>query len=573
MAIISGNTNINKIYYNGYTISKIYACGGSLVWSGGTTPTGATKWIGTYTNHDPNSGVCDSSSVLTNEEIINNIPYTGWTWNLVETLEIGDCVTSIGSIEPTGATGICNSCTNLTAVTIPNSVTTIGDNSFYGCNSLSSITIPNSVTQIGGRAFNSCKSLLDITVPSGVTYIGKAAFGSIGSNSPYKPLIFTILATTPPTLETYSSSYLPFNGSAVELYVPCESVNDYKAASGWSTYADKIKPINGSCTSYSGQYLTFRAEENSMFRFSQPSKYSLDSGTTWTSLASNTWTPTVASGDTIMWKTTTSQSNSAGTFSSSGMFIAEGNPLSLVFEDNFDGQTSLANGYLYVLSNLFSGCTNLASAENLSLPATTLAESCYESMFQGCTSLTTAPELPATTLETACYANMFSGCTSLTSAPELQATALYNGCYAYMFANCTSLTAAPNLPATALDNSCYTGMFMGCTSLTTVQSVLPATTMKYSCYNAMFEGCTSLTTAPELPATILAEQCYSIMFAYCTNLNYVKCNATDISANVCTTNWLINVASSGTFVKNPSMSSWTNGNSGIPNGWTVIDAS
>jgi hypothetical protein len=47
------------------------------------------------------------------------------------------------------------------------------------------------------------------------------------------------------------------------------------------------------------------------------------------------------------------------------------------------------------------------------LPAITLTSNCYNAMFYGCTSLTTAPVLPATTLASNCYTNMFQGCTSL----------------------------------------------------------------------------------------------------------------------------------------------------------------
>ena len=61
-------------------------------------------------------------------------------------------------------------------------------------------------------------------------------------------------------------------------------------------------------------------------------------------------------------------------------------------------------------------------------------------MFQGCTSLTQAPELPATTLARGCYVGMFQGCTSLTQAPELPATTLAEGCYYKMFSDCTNLS-------------------------------------------------------------------------------------------------------------------------------------
>ena len=67
-------------------------------------------------------------------------------------------------------------CTDMTEVTIPNTVTSIGDSAFYGCTSLTSVTIPNSVTKIGSDAFNGCTSLTSITIPYGVTSIGRWAF-------------------------------------------------------------------------------------------------------------------------------------------------------------------------------------------------------------------------------------------------------------------------------------------------------------------------------------------------------------------------------------------------------------
>ena len=87
----------------------------------------------------------------------------------------------------------------------------------------------------------------------------------------------------------------------------------------------------------------------------------------------------------------------------------------------------------------------------------------------------------------------------------------------------------------------------------------------------MFSGCTNLIKAPKLPATTLAINCYDSMFYGCTRLNSITCLATDISASDCTTNWVSDVALSGTFTKAESMSGWTNGVNGIPNGWTVKD--
>ena len=229
--------------------------------------------------------------------------------------------------------------------------------------------------------------------------------------------------------------------------------------------------------------------------------------------------------------------------------------------------TTLAD---YCCSGMFQYCTSLITAP--ALPATTLAQSCYSGMFKGCTSLTTAPELPATTLAEHCYVSMFYGCKSLTTAPALPATELKGSCYDSMFNGCKSLTTAPALPATTLADYCYSNMFQDCASLTKAPE-LPATTLAANCYNSMFQWCTSLTTAPALPANTLANRCYEKMFAGCTSLNYIKCLATNISATDCTWNWVGNVASTGTFVKAASMTSWPTGSSGIPTGWTAQDAS
>ena len=379
-------------------------------------------------------------------------------------------------------------------------------------------------------------------------------------------------------------------------------------------------------TDYSTQYLTFEAIEDGTFTFtgtnSNSLSYSLDDGETWTALASGTASPTVTAGNKIMWKGTCTPSNTgSGKFSATGRFEAQGNIMSLLFGDDFTNKTDLTgkDHAFYRLFNqntniksaknlvlpattltvscyygMFDGCTSLKTAPQLpattltvscyyemfngctslvnapTLPATTLADSCYSGMFDGCTGLTTAPELPATTLAVSCYSGMFGGCTGLTTAPELPATTLADYCYYYMFRGCTGLTTAPELPVTTLADYCYSGMFSGCTKLVTAPSVLPATTLAEGCYNSMFSGCTSLTTAPELPATTLASGCYYEMFNGCTKLNYIKAMFTTRPGTDYTYNWVRGVASSGTFVKNSAARWDVTGVSGIPDGWTVV---
>ena len=276
-----------------------------------------------------------------------------------------------------------------------------------------------------------------------------------------------------------------------------------------------------------------------------------------------------------------------------GSFNIGGNIMSLLYGDNFYGQTTLQ--YNNTFRKLFYLRT-VRDASNLILPATTLSDFCYAEMFFnsslnippqlpattltiGCyyamfasTSLASAPVLPATTLANNCYQLMFYR-TSLRIAPELPATTLTSYCYSDMFKECTHLTTTPTtLPATTLAISCYAAMFRGCSNLTTVPEILPATTLKTSCYEYMFFGCYSLTTAPVLPATTLVEGCYKAMFSNSSiaepaALNKVITYANNISASNCLNYWLDNVSATGDFY-NLGSATYPSGASGIPTGWT-----
>ena len=298
---------------------------------------------------------------------------------------------------------------------------------------------------------------------------------------------------------------------------------------------------------YSGHYFTLvsKSDNNSISFTRNTIQYSLDDGSTWSSLTTG-HSVTVDYNETVMFRASGLPVNATfgiGSFASTGLYEARGNAMSLKYGENFSGQTAID---VSQFKRLFYNSSGLTSAEYLVLPSTSLARECYVQMFYNCTRLTSAPKLPATTLAIYCYENMFYGCTQLVSAPTLSATTLADNCYADMFNNCSGLTSAPELPATTLADGCY---------------------------GQMFYGCRSLTTAPELPAATLTDYCYYRMFAACTSLNYIKCLATDISASSCTNRWLSEVSSTGTFIKASTMTSWTTGNNGIPSNWTVVDNS
>ena len=138
---------------------------------------------------------------------------------------------------------------------------------------------------------------------------------------------------------------------------------------------------------------------------------------------------------------------------------------------------------------------------------------------------------------------LFNGCTQLTTAPMLPATKLADNCYEGMFYGCTALTNAPALPATELTEKCYYSMFYGCTALKSAPA-LPAEKLALFCYNNMFNGCTALTQAPELKASTIKTSCYSYMFDGCSNLSSVTMLAEDVSVGNYLMQWLENAGTS-----------------------------
>ena len=225
--------------------------------------------------------------------------------------------------------------------------------------------------------------------------------------------------------------------------------------------------------------------------------------------------------------------------------------------------TTLAN---YCYCSMFNGCTSLTTAPEL--PALVLADGCYSSMFCGCESLVNAPDLPAIELAATCYYRMFSHCTSLETAPELPATTLKRECYSQMFNNCSALKSTPNLPATELAESCYQSMFAYCSSLESVPTVLPATTLARYCYKYMFRECPKIQTAPVLPAEILEKYAYQGMFSGCSMLNFIK--AMFLGPGGALEGWVEGVADSGTFIMNGNTTWNDRGVNAIPEGWQVF---
>jgi len=161
--------------------------------------------------------------------------------NSVNSIDEGafwDCKKLKSVILPNGITQLSKNvfyaCLELDSIIIPNSVTSIDDDAFNACYLLP-IIIPNSVKTIGIASFWNCGTPVSITIPNSVTHIGERAFQYCFSlQSLYMQSI------NPPII---GNQCFPTEIALSTIYVPAESVNAYKEAEGWSTYAELITAI------------------------------------------------------------------------------------------------------------------------------------------------------------------------------------------------------------------------------------------------------------------------------------------------------------------------------------------
>ena len=170
-------------------------------------------------------------------------------------------------------------------------------------------------------------------------------------------------------------------------------------------------------------------------------EYCVDGDGNWVTLAANTATTTINTGQTLSFRgnLTPTSSNGIGTFTLNKKCKLRGNAMSMLFGDDAKNNMSLVN-HQYAFMGLFYNNPNLIEVADDVFTATELSLGCYRRMFQSCTGLIKIPSiLPAKTLDQHCYRDMFRGCSAITEAPILPARTLHAYCYSYMFYYCSAL--------------------------------------------------------------------------------------------------------------------------------------
>ena len=148
--------------------------------------------------------------------------------------------------------------TGITSLTLPEGLKELGTNSFGYCQSLQSLTVPASLPRIGERAFYGCSVLSSVSLPEGLQEIGQRAFYNcnaltsitvpstvtwVGSYafSARNLTQATLLPTVPPTLQ----GYLFYDNSKMTINVPAASLDAYRNANVWNQISsDQFKPIS-----------------------------------------------------------------------------------------------------------------------------------------------------------------------------------------------------------------------------------------------------------------------------------------------------------------------------------------
>ena len=410
---------------------------------------------------------CTSLTSLTIPESVTSIEeHIFYGCTALTSLNLPNTITSIGAFALYNCTGLAGplilpdslvsigryafyGCKGITSLTLPNAVTSIGDNAFVGCSNLTgSLIIPNSITSIERYVFYGCSSLTSLTLSDSLTSISEYVFYNCRNLSS-----ITALAVTPPTL---GSSVFYGVSPDIPVYVPCESVEAYQSANGWSAFSNIVglcEPgtitlvadlpeggeVTGSGSYESGTLCTVTAAPNGGYCFIN-----------WTEdgrvVSADANYSFIVTGDRLL---------TAHFVSDGNIVFADDNAKAICvanWDTNGDGELSYYEASrVMTIGEVFKGHTEITSFEELQyfVNLTLIGDNA----FKGCSGLTGSLFLPNTVTYIGAYA--FQGCSGLTGPLSLPEAITSIGTYA--FSGCSGFTGSLTIPntITSIANSTF----------------------------------------------------------------------------------------------------------------------
>ena len=461
--IISGTTNVKVVRlrtaYNNY-ISGNVIIPDTVSYNGTTynvTEFGLITWDGSLYGTFQNCSSLTSITIPNSVTSIGNYAFSGCS--SLTSVTIPNSVTSIGNYAFSG-------CSSLTSVTIPNSVTTIGSSAFYECSGLTSVTIPNSVTTIGSYAFSDCSGLIFASIGNSVTDIGYSAFedcsslisASIGNSvtdigySAFEDCS-SLTSVTIPNSVTFIGSSAFYNCSSLStLNFNAINCSDFSSTSSYHQfYGCPISTINIGDTV---QHIPAN------FVYNKTSLTTLTIGKSITSISSSEFS------SCSNLTTLNFNAINCSDFSSSNHPF-NNCPISSI---NIGDSVQRIPAYFAYSKSSLSAITIPNSVTDIGNYA-----------FRGCSSLTSVT-IPNSV--TSIGSSAFQNCSSLISASiGNSVTSIGN----YAFSGCSSLTSV-NIPNSV--TSIGSSAFQNCSSLISASIGNSVTDIGYSA----FEDCSSLST-------------------------------------------------------------------------------
>ena len=337
---------------------------------------------------------------------------------------------------------------------------------------------------------------VDIKSSDGNTTLRRVSGVEVGGNVSIATLQFTTIFPAGTSLQ--GAQIVVDNGSGIHCTPDFAADLSLNANKYYSVARTNVEPFTVEAPSTgTGATITLKYENL---------QYSRESGGVWTDWEDCPASITLSNGERIHLRGKgTSYNNTDGShplFTTTDPVNIYGDIMSLMCDTNWDRTFTVGTKAFY---QTFKGVSvNIPDGKELLLSAVTLGTSCYESMFQNCTSLKKTPVLPATSSAASCYKSMFEGCTALATPPStIPFATIANSACNRMFFGCTSLTSSPEFSSSLSEvgESGCSEMFSGCSKLITPPSSLPAGTLKFKAYYKMFWSCSKLESIPDFPCT------------------------------------------------------------------------